>query len=195
MTTEYITKCSPAYDGTKFVYSIAELDAEIVVCSKCGKKMRYRACRERKSKDATGDDSLSMAVPRFSCTCGRIRTMHPYFLARRKKYSLVALQEIVSADAYADRKGIVAEIGSANVGNSRRWVVKYLWGLYLENPAIKWPKMLELMYEPPKSREEQRTFIRSFFDEYGDDWLLFIVRTCADADEVNLAPLYSLVSG
>lgn len=145
----------------------------------------------RKIKDAAGDISCIADAPRFSCRCGSTRTMHPYFLATRKKYSLVAIQEIVSADAYGDRKGMTVQAGTANIYNSRRWVVRYLWRLLMEN-QIGWPGSLPKTESIPSGREDIRAFICSFHESYGDDWLLEISRALHKADAMDLSPLRSM---
>ena len=92
MGTSTVIKHAPKYvNSHHFRYEPAELMEEEVICRNCGKKMRHRSTRTREIKDAAGDICCVADAPRFACKCGTTRTMHPYFLAPRKKYSLVAI--------------------------------------------------------------------------------------------------------
>ena len=188
MGTNTGTKHAPkSIDGYHYRYEPADLEAEKVICKRCGKKMKHRSTRIREVKGSAGDICCIVDAPRFACKCGCSRTMHPYFLAPRKKYSLVAIQEIVSEDAYGDRKGMSELAGYSNVYNSRRWAVRYLWGL-LDEHQIEWPASLPKIDSIPSSREACHAFIRAFFEEYGNDWLIQIVQVLHKADPVDLSP-------
>lgn len=195
ITADSVMKCAPKFrNGMLYEFEPMDLDTEHVKCLRCGKDMAYRSSRERKIKDANGEDFCKIIVPRYSCKCGSTRMMHPYFLAKRKKYSLVAIQEIVTADAYKGRpEAKLIRAISARSNISRQWVVKFLSQLFTEGYPMDWPGFMEEMVgAPPSDREKQRAFIRTIYETYGEDWLLFIVKECYRAEDVNLAPLYSL---
>lgn len=113
--------------------------------------------------------------------------MHPYYLAKLKRFTLPAIQEIVSADAYGDRKAAVDTLGSANVGNNRRWLVKYLWQLFAEATDTTRPTSMKGMKAVPAERQAQRDLITNLQKEYGDDWLLCIVLKCSGVEEADLS--------
>ena len=195
MTADSVTRFSPSFINGHYEYDITELDNAQVKCKRCNRDMRYRSSRKRSIKNAIGEEDCWIMVPRFSCRCGSTRTMHPYFLAKRKKFSLVAVQEIVTADMLAElgkRKDF--KVDSANTRNSRRWTVKFLCGLRDEGLLIYWPKALGGLMAFQADAKEQRAFFRYFYDLLGEDWLIHIALKAYDVLECDLSPLRSLHS-
>lgn len=137
-----------------------DLIQENPACQHCGKTMYYWYSRSRGV--IISDTKYVFMAPRFKCECGRTLTMHPYFIAPRKQYSIFSIQEILNSDISPDRTVAISH-GSLEVSCLRKWAVALV-------------KRLDDGFQNTFPQDE-RAFIRELRDCYGSCWMSSILQS------------------
>lgn len=168
-----ITKSSPVYNAKTGIisYTLKDLLREEPPCPHCGDPMRYWYSRRRGV--IISDHKYTLMAPRFKCGCGRTMTMRPYFIARRKQYSIFAIQEILNADASGDSTASAA-YGSSMVAGLRKWAVALV--------KMAAPDAGEL------SQPDERGVIRALFRRDGGFWLAALLRKSSGSRPFSMVP-------
>ena len=161
-TMNSITTAVPVFNTESGIISYLwdDLVQEKPVCPHCGKIMHYWYSRSRGV--IISDTKYVFMAPRFKCDCGRTLTMHPYFIAPRKQYSIFSIQEILNSDVSSDRT-IAISYGSLEVSCLRKWAVALV-------------KDLDANLQRP-SFQDERVFIKNLRSRYGPCWLLTILQS------------------
>jgi len=155
-----ITIAAPVFNSETGIISYLWVDLiqEKPICPHCGKNMYYWYCRPRGV--IISDIKYVFMAPRFKCNCGRTLTMHPYFIAPRKQYSIFSIQEILNSDVSSDRIAAIS-YGSFEVSHLRKW-------------AIALVKKLDHHFQK-SSLQDERAFIKELRDCHGSRWLSSIL--------------------
>ena len=160
-TMNSITTAAPVFNTETGIISYLwdDLVQEKPVCPHCGKIMYYWYSRSRGV--IISDTKYVFMAPRFKCDCGRTLTMHPYFIAPRKQYSIFSIQEILNSDVSSDRT-IAISCGSLEVSCLRKWAVALVRDLviHLQRASI----------------QDERAFIKELRNCYGSCWLSSILQ-------------------
>lgn len=161
-----ITKSSPVFNAKTGVisYTWDDLVQEKLLCPQCSEAMEDWYTR-RRGVIISGHKYIFMA-PRFRCTCSRTMTMRPYFIAKRKQYSVFDIQEILNADASGDHTASTS-YGSSMVAGLRRWAVALVKDLVtgIHMAAFR----------------NERHVIHTLKQRYGNLWLSSILMGSSDS--------------
>lgn len=169
-----ITKSSPVFNAKTGMISYAwdDLAQEKPPCPKCTETMEYWYAR-RRGVIISGCKYVLMA-PRFKCVCGRTMTMRPYFIAKRKQYSVFDIQEILNADASGDHTASTS-YGNSTVAGFRKWAVALV-------------KNLTTGVHTAAFRDE-RHIIHALKQWYGNAWLSSILLGSSDSVPFSMQPV------
>lgn len=168
-----ITKSSPVFNAKTGMISYAwdDLAQEKPPCPKCSATMEYWYAR-RRGVIISGSKYVLMA-PRFKCACGRTMTMRPYFIAKRKQYSVFDIQEILNADVSGDHTAS-ASYGNSMVAGFRKWAVALV-------------KSLTTGVHMAAFRDE-RHIIHALKQRYGNAWLSSILLGSSGSVPFSMQP-------
>ena len=171
-----ITKCVPVFNlKTGMIsYTWDDLMKEKPLCPRCGNTMKYWYSRKRGV--IISDHKYIFMAPRFKCSCGKTGTIHPYFIATRKQYSIFSIQEILNADISCDRVGTIS-YGSSMVSGLRKWAIAIVKNILTELQK--------------RIFRDERSVIRMLYEQYGYCWLSTILQKKSNSLPFEVYPCLS----